>query len=42
MEIVTLVWTFCAALAVLLTVACGFVWFIERRDSSSLMLKLSP
>ena len=38
MEIVTLVWTYCAALATLLAVACGFVWLIERRDGSSLML----
>src|SRR5215471_17117371 len=38
MEIVTLVWTYCAALATLLAVGCGFVWLIERRDRSGLML----
>ena len=39
MEIITtLIWTYCAALATLLAVACGFVWLIERRDGSGLML----
>ena len=32
MEIVTVTWTACAAIAMTLGVVCGVVWLIERRD----------
>jgi signal transduction histidine kinase len=38
MEIVTILWTFCAAVAMTLAVVCGCVWLVERRDLANLML----
>ena len=37
-ENVTLIWCFCAALAIVLAALCGFAWVIDRRDRASLML----
>ena len=38
MEIVTILWSIGAAVAITLAVVCGLVWLIERRDLASLML----
>jgi signal transduction histidine kinase len=38
MEIVTILWSLGAAVALTLTVVCGLVWLIERRDAATLML----
>jgi signal transduction histidine kinase len=38
MEIVTILWSLGAAVAITLGVVCGIVWLIERRDPASLML----
>jgi signal transduction histidine kinase len=38
MNAVTLLWASIAAVALALTVVCGLLWLIERRDHSSLML----
>jgi signal transduction histidine kinase len=38
METVTIIWTLFAAVAVTLGLVCGFVWLIERRDLTALML----
>jgi signal transduction histidine kinase len=37
-EIVTVIWTACAVVAMTLAVVCGIVWLIERRDLANLML----
>jgi signal transduction histidine kinase len=38
MEMVTILWSFCAAVAMVLAAVCGWVWLIERRDLATLML----
>ena len=38
MEMVTILWSLCAAVAIVLAAVCGLVWLIERRDLASLML----
>jgi len=38
MEIVTILWSIGAAVAITLAAVCGLVWLIERRDFASLML----
>lgn len=38
MEIVTILWSLGAAVAVSLAVVCGLVWLIERQDFANLML----
>src|SRR5580765_8646041 len=35
---VTILWSFCGAVAIALAAVCGFVWLIERRNLASLML----
>ena len=40
MEVVTILWTLCGAVAMTLAGVCGFVWLIERRDLANLMLFL--
>jgi signal transduction histidine kinase len=38
MEMVTILWSFCAAVAMVLAAVCGWIWLIERRDLATLML----
>ena len=38
MEMVTILWSFCAAVAMVLAGVCGWVWLIERWDLATLML----
>lgn len=40
MDVVTTLWSFCAAIALVVAVVCGLLWLIERRDRASLMLCL--
>jgi signal transduction histidine kinase len=37
---VTILWSFCSAVAIALAAMCGWLWLIERRDRASLMLCL--
>jgi signal transduction histidine kinase len=34
----TILWSFCAAVAIVLAAVCGLLWLIERRDLAGLML----
>jgi two-component system sensor kinase FixL len=38
MGMATILWSFCAAVALALAAVCGVVWLIERRNVASLML----
>jgi hypothetical protein len=38
MGMVTTLWSFCAALAAVLSAVCASVWVTEKRDYASLML----
>jgi signal transduction histidine kinase len=38
MQIATILWAFCAAVALILAVLCGLAWLVERRERASLML----
>jgi signal transduction histidine kinase len=40
MEMVTILWSLCAVIAIALAAVCGWLWLIERRDRASLTLCL--